>query len=160
MPSGERSARVAAFLAVSGFAQVYNVDGGIDAYAEQIDPCSRATSSLRRDDANQCTASASGLGVGPCSGDVIDCPPRRSIDEVRRQQFARARTAMKYVCATPRSSPSSGANVAVRKRRPATVSRIAGRAEDRVEQAAAFKRGDCAVRAAIDAGVPWSSPWV
>lgn len=33
---GERSARVAQFLANNGF-DVYNLDGGIDAYAEDID---------------------------------------------------------------------------------------------------------------------------
>jgi len=35
---GERSAHVAAFLAVSGFPNVYNLDGGIDAYASRVDP--------------------------------------------------------------------------------------------------------------------------
>ena len=35
---GERSARVAAFLAVSGFSHVYNLEGGIDAYASRVDP--------------------------------------------------------------------------------------------------------------------------
>ncbi len=35
---GERSARVAGFLAVSGFGEVYNLEGGLDAYAAQIDP--------------------------------------------------------------------------------------------------------------------------
>jgi rhodanese-related sulfurtransferase len=34
---GGRSMRVAAFLAMQGFPKVYNVDGGIDAYARQID---------------------------------------------------------------------------------------------------------------------------
>jgi rhodanese-related sulfurtransferase len=35
---GERSARVAGFLVANGFKDVYNVDGGIDAYAREIDP--------------------------------------------------------------------------------------------------------------------------
>ena len=35
---GGRSERVAAFLAARGFAHVVNVDGGIDAYAERIEP--------------------------------------------------------------------------------------------------------------------------
>jgi rhodanese-related sulfurtransferase len=35
---GGRSLRVAHYLAGNGFAEVYNVDGGIDAYAERIDP--------------------------------------------------------------------------------------------------------------------------
>lgn len=35
---GGRSERVAAFLTARGFAQVVNVDGGIDAYAERIEP--------------------------------------------------------------------------------------------------------------------------
>ena len=35
---GARSLRVAQFLRASGFAQVSNVAGGIDAWAEQIDP--------------------------------------------------------------------------------------------------------------------------
>lgn len=35
---GGRSARVAAFLTAQGFTHVYNVDGGVDAYAERIDP--------------------------------------------------------------------------------------------------------------------------
>lgn len=35
---GERSARVGAFLAANGFPEVYNLEGGIDAYAAQIDP--------------------------------------------------------------------------------------------------------------------------
>ena len=35
---GGRSERVAAFLAARGFAQAVNVDGGIDAYAERIEP--------------------------------------------------------------------------------------------------------------------------
>lgn len=34
---GVRSARVAGFLAGNGFTNVYNLDGGIDAYAERID---------------------------------------------------------------------------------------------------------------------------
>jgi rhodanese-related sulfurtransferase len=34
---GERSARVARFLVTNGFSDVYNLDGGIDAYASQID---------------------------------------------------------------------------------------------------------------------------
>jgi rhodanese-related sulfurtransferase len=35
---GERSGHVAAFLAVSGFSHVYNLEGGIDAYASRVDP--------------------------------------------------------------------------------------------------------------------------
>lgn len=35
---GARSERVAAFLAARGFAEAVNVDGGIDAYAERIEP--------------------------------------------------------------------------------------------------------------------------
>lgn len=35
---GERSAHVAAFLAARGFSPIYNVDGGIDAYASRVDP--------------------------------------------------------------------------------------------------------------------------
>ncbi|HTU71226.1 MAG TPA: rhodanese-like domain-containing protein [Candidatus Baltobacteraceae bacterium] len=35
---GGRSERVAAFLAAQGFSDVVNVDGGIDAYAERIEP--------------------------------------------------------------------------------------------------------------------------
>ena len=35
---GGRSLRVTQFLRANGFAQVSNVDGGIDAWAEQIDP--------------------------------------------------------------------------------------------------------------------------
>lgn len=35
---GERSARVARFLVTEGFDQVYNLDGGIDAYASHLDP--------------------------------------------------------------------------------------------------------------------------
>ena len=35
---GGRSARVAAYLTAQGFSHVYNVDGGVDAYAERIDP--------------------------------------------------------------------------------------------------------------------------
>ena len=35
---GGRSARVAQFLAANGFGDVHNVDGGIDAYAEDVDP--------------------------------------------------------------------------------------------------------------------------
>jgi rhodanese-related sulfurtransferase len=35
---GGRSARVAQFLAMQGFAHVSNVDGGIDAYSTMIDP--------------------------------------------------------------------------------------------------------------------------
>ncbi len=34
---GGRSAQVASFLAARGFSDVVNVDGGIDAYARQID---------------------------------------------------------------------------------------------------------------------------
>jgi rhodanese-related sulfurtransferase len=34
---GERSARIARFLVTDGFGEVYNLDGGIDAYALQID---------------------------------------------------------------------------------------------------------------------------
>ncbi|HTZ55932.1 MAG TPA: rhodanese-like domain-containing protein [Candidatus Acidoferrum sp.] len=34
---GGRSERVAAFLAGRGFAEVLNVDGGIDAYAERVE---------------------------------------------------------------------------------------------------------------------------
>ena len=35
---GGRSARVAQFLSGQGFTDVYDVDGGIDAYAKRIDP--------------------------------------------------------------------------------------------------------------------------
>lgn len=35
---GERSARVAGFLAARGFERVYNLEGGIDAYAVEVDP--------------------------------------------------------------------------------------------------------------------------
>ncbi len=35
---GERSAYVAAFLAANGFPHVYNLGGGIDAYASRVDP--------------------------------------------------------------------------------------------------------------------------
>lgn len=35
---GGRSARVAQFLSGQGFSDIYNVDGGIDAYAKDIDP--------------------------------------------------------------------------------------------------------------------------
>jgi rhodanese-related sulfurtransferase len=35
---GGRSERAAAFLAARGFRSVYNVSGGIDAYARRIDP--------------------------------------------------------------------------------------------------------------------------
>ncbi|MDQ2663313.1 MAG: rhodanese-like domain-containing protein [Candidatus Eremiobacteraeota bacterium] len=35
---GGRSSRVAKYLSDAGFETVYNVDGGIDAYAERIDP--------------------------------------------------------------------------------------------------------------------------
>lgn len=35
---GGRSERVAAFLLSQGFADVANVDGGIDAYAKRVDP--------------------------------------------------------------------------------------------------------------------------
>jgi rhodanese-related sulfurtransferase len=35
---GERSARIARFLAIDGFDDVYNLEGGIDAYAAQLDP--------------------------------------------------------------------------------------------------------------------------
>jgi rhodanese-related sulfurtransferase len=35
---GERSARVAGFLAARGFEDVYNLEGGIDAYAVDVDP--------------------------------------------------------------------------------------------------------------------------
>ena len=35
---GGRSERVAGFLAARGFADVVNVEGGIDAYAERIEP--------------------------------------------------------------------------------------------------------------------------
>ena len=35
---GGRSARAAAFLSAQGFPHVYNVEGGVDAYAEKIDP--------------------------------------------------------------------------------------------------------------------------
>jgi rhodanese-related sulfurtransferase len=35
---GERSARVAQFLEMRGFTNVYNVAGGIDAYSERVDP--------------------------------------------------------------------------------------------------------------------------
>jgi rhodanese-related sulfurtransferase len=36
--AGERSRRVAQFLAAGGFDAVYNLEGGIDEYAERIDP--------------------------------------------------------------------------------------------------------------------------
>lgn len=36
--SGGRSRRVAEFLAASGFEEIYNLAGGIDAWAEQLDP--------------------------------------------------------------------------------------------------------------------------
>lgn len=35
---GGRSAKVAAFLAAQGFTGVFNVEGGIDAYSERVDP--------------------------------------------------------------------------------------------------------------------------
>lgn len=35
---GGRSERVVGYLTANGFANVVNVDGGIDAYAEKIDP--------------------------------------------------------------------------------------------------------------------------
>jgi rhodanese-related sulfurtransferase len=35
---GGRSERVAAFLSARGFAHVFNVEGGIDAYAARIEP--------------------------------------------------------------------------------------------------------------------------
>jgi sulfur-carrier protein adenylyltransferase/sulfurtransferase len=35
---GGRSGRVAAFLTARGFANVANVEGGIDAYAERVEP--------------------------------------------------------------------------------------------------------------------------
>ncbi len=35
---GGRSERVAQFLAQRGFARVYNVSGGIDEYAQRVDP--------------------------------------------------------------------------------------------------------------------------
>lgn len=35
---GGRSERVAGFLAAQGYARVVNVEGGIDAYAERVDP--------------------------------------------------------------------------------------------------------------------------
>lgn len=35
---GTRSERIAQFLEMRGFGSVYNVDGGIDAYAERVDP--------------------------------------------------------------------------------------------------------------------------
>jgi len=34
---GERSYRVASFLVSRGYTQVYNLEGGIDAYAERVD---------------------------------------------------------------------------------------------------------------------------
>ena len=34
---GERSARIARFLVTDGFAQVYNLEGGIDDYALRVD---------------------------------------------------------------------------------------------------------------------------
>jgi rhodanese-related sulfurtransferase len=34
---GERSARIARFLVTDGFGEVYNLDGGIDAFALKID---------------------------------------------------------------------------------------------------------------------------
>jgi rhodanese-related sulfurtransferase len=36
--SGGRSRRVAEFLATNGFEEIYNLSGGIDAWAEQLDP--------------------------------------------------------------------------------------------------------------------------
>jgi rhodanese-related sulfurtransferase len=36
--SGGRSRRVAEFLATSGFEDIYNLAGGIDAWAEELDP--------------------------------------------------------------------------------------------------------------------------
>jgi adenylyltransferase/sulfurtransferase len=36
--SGGRSRRVAEFLAISGFEEIYNLAGGIDAWAEELDP--------------------------------------------------------------------------------------------------------------------------
>lgn len=36
--SGGRSARVAQFLAAAGFARVANIDGGIDAWTDTVDP--------------------------------------------------------------------------------------------------------------------------
>ncbi len=36
--SGSRSAHAARFLAANGFTRVYNLRGGIDAYARRIDP--------------------------------------------------------------------------------------------------------------------------
>jgi rhodanese-related sulfurtransferase len=36
--SGGRSRRVAEFLATNGFEEIYNLAGGIDAWAEQLDP--------------------------------------------------------------------------------------------------------------------------
>ncbi len=35
---GSRSERIAQFLEMRGFGSVYNVEGGIDAYAERVDP--------------------------------------------------------------------------------------------------------------------------
>lgn len=35
---GGRSERAAMYLAANGFDRVYNVDGGIDAYARRVDP--------------------------------------------------------------------------------------------------------------------------
>jgi len=36
--SGKRSAQAARLLQQHGFAKVYNLEGGIDAWSEQIDP--------------------------------------------------------------------------------------------------------------------------
>jgi adenylyltransferase/sulfurtransferase len=36
--SGGRSRRIAEFLAISGFEEIYNLAGGIDAWAEELDP--------------------------------------------------------------------------------------------------------------------------
>ena len=36
--SGGRSRRVAEYLAANGFGQVFNLAGGIDAWAQQVDP--------------------------------------------------------------------------------------------------------------------------
>jgi rhodanese-related sulfurtransferase len=36
--SGGRSRRVAEFLANNGFEEIYNLAGGIDAWAEELDP--------------------------------------------------------------------------------------------------------------------------
>ena len=35
---GERSYRVASFLVSRGYTDVYNLEGGIDAYSERVDP--------------------------------------------------------------------------------------------------------------------------